>query len=135
MCRLAVCISLALALCSCAVGQEPQHPPAGDTYSASTGCMNATKANLTSECFEPNPEAERRVGTRCGLHPSFLLEADTVAIVGGFISDARAAERPGRYIHSCLVVDQGCVHSKAFTEVAYCPECRRVRAMLEKGGR
>jgi hypothetical protein len=109
---------------------------AGDAAPRVDPCASETKSNLASECIQLNPRAEHLVGSHCKLHPAFALQLDTVAFVGGYVASPMSDERPGRYIHSCVAVDGGgCVRGQPYTEVAYCAECRRVRAELEHGGR
>ena len=135
MLRIAICLLLALAASGCTTVAPPPEPLAGEAAFRTNPCANATKENLTFECLQPNPAAERLVGIPCELHPAFFLQLDIVQFAGGYVSSPLAAERPGFYIHSGLVVDSGCVTGKPFTEVAYCAECRRVRAELDRGGR
>ncbi len=135
MLRIAICLPLVLAASGCTISAAPPEPLAGDVAPRIDPCANATKENLSSDCLEPNPEAERLVGRSCELHPAFFLQRDTVRFAGGFVASPLAAESPGLYVHSSLVVGAGCVSGKPFTEVAYCTECRRVRAELERGGR
>lgn len=99
---------------------------------ASPSCVHATKANLTADCFEPNPDERRRVGTPCPLHPGQRLLADTVAVSYGFVASAASAEVPGVCVNSKLEASGGCVVGRPFTEVAYCPECRKARAAWER---
>ncbi len=135
MLRTTLCLLLALATSGCTIVAMPPEPLAGDTGPRIDPCASATKENLTAECLEPNPEAERLVGRTCELHPAFFLQRDTVRFAGGYAASPLAAERPGSYVHSSLAVGTGCVTGKPFTEVAYCAECRRVRGEWERGDR
>lgn len=131
-------LAFSLLASSCAVGtMPPASPPSTPRTEASAAtkpwpCAHATKANLEPGCFAPDAEQRRRVGTPCELHPSQRLLADTVAVSYGFVGSERSGERPGLFTHSRLEVSGGCVMGRPFTEVAYCPECRRVRAEFER---
>ena len=95
-------------------------------------CEHVTKATLTADCFIANPEQRGRVGALCELHHDQRLRPDTVAVSYGFISSEACGEKPGLFVNSHLAVSGGCVVGRPYTEVAYCPECRRVRKEWER---
>jgi hypothetical protein len=130
----ACCLLLAIAIITTSCTVETLPPPqssATATAEWTSPCAGVTKADLRPDCFVANPEQVHLVGTECPLHPGWLLLPDTVAIEYGYVSSERCSERPGLYVKSRLAVSGGCVMGRPFTEVAYCPECRRVRAERE----
>src|SRR5690349_17718820 len=86
MLRFAVCLLLTAIASGCTIGAPPPEPLAGGAAPRIDPCANATKENLSSECIQPNPDAERIVGQPCELHPGFFLQLDTVRFAGGFVS-------------------------------------------------
>jgi carboxypeptidase family protein len=92
------------------------------------GCAEASKEDLAPECFRPNPDERRRVGWPCLVHPWCALTPDTVRIAYGY-----QLARPGfaeikrhSFPNAAMSWDGGCVVGlAAFTEVAYCRDCRR----------
>jgi hypothetical protein len=98
-------------------------------------CAHVTRATLTADCLIAEPDQMRRVGMSCELHPGFGLLADTVEVSYGFVSSEACGEKPGLFINSRLAVSGGCVLGRPFAEVAYCPECRRVRRDWERARR
>lgn len=139
---LALLMIFSLAGCAPAPAPRPVPAPAVHASSADAGvvqlygywdCTHARRDSLTDECFLPDPEQRKLVGSPCELHPRTRLMADTVAVDYGFVCSGRSVERPGLFLHSRLAACGGCVIGKPFTEVAYCSECRRVRAQWEKG--
>jgi hypothetical protein len=129
--------AVALLSASCTVAAPPPSPtPAQVAGDADMWpCRGATKANLTPDCFAPNADQHRRIGASCDLHRGYRLLADTVAIHYGFVGTAKSGKLPGLFTNSRLEVSGGCVVGKPFTEVAYCPECRRVRGEFEAAHR
>lgn len=91
-------------------------------------CAKESKERLTAGCFQPNPEEQLRVGMRCQLHRSIRLVPDTVRIGYGLRvmnPDFIAAEHDS-FPNARMQWDGGCVLAyPAFTNVAYCGECRR----------
>jgi hypothetical protein len=90
-----------------------------------SNCLKATP--LAQECFYRIDEASAAIGTHCRVHSRETLRADTVAIQYGIASSDPGATPEGRdsYPNARPWYSGGCVVQAAFTEVAYCRECRR----------
>lgn len=87
-------------------------------------CVDAGKANLVAGCFQPNAAERSRVGLPCPIHPAFALALDTVRISYG-LQIYNPMERDS-FPNAGMGVPGGCVPRPiAFTEFAYCTECRR----------
>jgi hypothetical protein len=89
-------------------------------------CFHAK--SFTAPCFRLNGEELRRVGTRCRVHPWRALRADTVRIAYGYsiTRNGFGKAHAERFPNANESWDGGCeVHYQSFTNVAYCPDCRR----------
>jgi hypothetical protein len=91
-----------------------------------TGCFR--QDHFVADCYRPNEEERRRVGSRCRVHASVVLVSDTVRIGYGLqiVRPGFSAAENDSFPNARDWWDGGCVLEKwAFTEVAYCNECRR----------
>jgi hypothetical protein len=91
-------------------------------------CAEAGKEHLAPECFKPNPDERRRVGRTCQVHPWCALAMDTVGIAYGLQigRPGFAALERDSFPNARASWDGGyVVGAAAFTEVAFCGDCRR----------
>ena len=84
--------------------------------------------HVVPECFRANPAERARVASKCRIHSTVALRPDTVRIGYGLQivePDFVAMERDS-FPNARDWWGGGCVVEEwAFTEVAYCGECRR----------
>jgi hypothetical protein len=91
-------------------------------------CVEAGKEHLAPECFLSNPDEHARVGRACQVHPGSVLVPDTVDIVYGLQigRPGFAALERDSFPSAAVSWDGGCTRGlAAFTEVAFCGDCRR----------
>ena len=132
MLRRPIAAACALLAASCSIETVPLPANLAESVPLVDPCANATRETVGPECFRPNREEHARVGLLCDLHRGQVLLPDTVRISYGFVSSMACGEIPGVCVNSHLEWPGGCVVGKPFTEVAYCPECRRARSEWER---
>lgn len=127
----------------CVRATKPVEAKSGsaDSISVELDCPSRRcrdQAHPTADCLKPNPEERRRIGSRCVAHPSVFLASDTVRVGYGLQivhAELEAARRDSFPNTRNWVVEDCLVEDWAFTEVAYCGECRLAYERWRQGAK